>query len=241
MKAIILNSGLGSRLGDLTKDLPKCLLKIERNKTILGRQLSLLEELEVSDIILTTGHGADHIKTFIDTHHHHLTVKYIYNDQYAVTNYIYSLFLLQAEFSRDPSDVLLLHGDLVFDKAVLERLLHYQHSNAIIANYSYMNDKDFTGKISQGIIQKIAVGLSGPGCCFVAPFYKLSAASFVLWLQEIEKEVRKGAVTVYAEAALAEIYDTIRLVPVDTSGLWCQEVDNYEDLLAVRQYLARKL
>ena len=35
MKALIFNSGIGSRMGELTKNCPKCLLKLKNNENIL--------------------------------------------------------------------------------------------------------------------------------------------------------------------------------------------------------------
>jgi len=43
MKAIILSAGIGSRMGKLTKDKPKCLLKIN-GKTIIKKQVESLKE-----------------------------------------------------------------------------------------------------------------------------------------------------------------------------------------------------
>ena len=54
MKAFIFNSGVGSRLGDLTKDLPKALVKLKSGETILGRQLRLLKTVGIKDIIIST-------------------------------------------------------------------------------------------------------------------------------------------------------------------------------------------
>ncbi len=44
MKALILNSGLGSRMGVLTSEHPKCMTEIPGHETILSRQLKLIAE-----------------------------------------------------------------------------------------------------------------------------------------------------------------------------------------------------
>ena len=44
MKALILNSGTGSRMGDLTRTHPKCMTEIGGGETILSRQLTLIRE-----------------------------------------------------------------------------------------------------------------------------------------------------------------------------------------------------
>ena len=56
MKALILNSGLGSRMGGvLTSEHPKCMTKISTHETILSRQLRLLSDAGIEEIIMTTG------------------------------------------------------------------------------------------------------------------------------------------------------------------------------------------
>ena len=55
MKALILNSGVGSRMGVLTSEHPKCMTEIAGTETILSRQLRMLSERGISDIVITTG------------------------------------------------------------------------------------------------------------------------------------------------------------------------------------------
>ena len=54
MKAIILAAGLGTRLGDLTKASPKCLVKIN-GRSLLEWQLRALKKAGCSDIVLVIG------------------------------------------------------------------------------------------------------------------------------------------------------------------------------------------
>ena len=48
MKALILNSGLGSRMGVLTSDHPKCMTEISAKETILSRQLKQIADAGIS-------------------------------------------------------------------------------------------------------------------------------------------------------------------------------------------------
>ena len=54
MKAIIIAAGIGSRLGDLTKDLPKPLIDVN-GKSILERQIELFKKFGIDDIIIIRG------------------------------------------------------------------------------------------------------------------------------------------------------------------------------------------
>ncbi len=57
MNAIILCGGLSTRLGDITKDIPKILLKIG-DKTVLDWQLEKLKSVGVTEVVLAAGHLA---------------------------------------------------------------------------------------------------------------------------------------------------------------------------------------
>ena len=58
MNAIILCGGLSTRLGDITKDIPKVLLPI-KGKTVLEWQLEKIKELGGDTVVLAAGHLSD--------------------------------------------------------------------------------------------------------------------------------------------------------------------------------------
>ena len=49
MKALILNSGQGTRMGDITINQPKCMTHIYNRDSILSRQLKQLKDIEVTE------------------------------------------------------------------------------------------------------------------------------------------------------------------------------------------------
>ena len=59
MKALILNSSAGSRMGILTSEPPKRMTEISTRKTILARQLKLIVDADVEEAIKTTGYYDD--------------------------------------------------------------------------------------------------------------------------------------------------------------------------------------
>ncbi len=64
MKAVIVAGGKGKRLGKLTQNMPKPMLKIG-DKPILGHQIDLLKRYGISDIIICTGYLSKVIEKFI--------------------------------------------------------------------------------------------------------------------------------------------------------------------------------
>ena len=51
MKVLILNSGMGTRMGVLTSEHPKCMSEISADETILSRQLRLVAEAGIKDVV----------------------------------------------------------------------------------------------------------------------------------------------------------------------------------------------
>lgn len=121
MKALILNSGSGSRMGEITRTHPKCMTAIYGQDTILSRQLKMLVDFEITDVVITTGAFADKLEEYCRTLDLPLKFTFVYNPEYLSTNYIYSIFLARDLLRGD--DLLLLHGDLVFEKTVLAKVL----------------------------------------------------------------------------------------------------------------------
>ncbi len=234
MKAIILNSGIGSRMGDMTKEAPKCLIQIGDNETILGKQLEILKSKEINDIIITTGPFEHKIKEYVLENFPGLNVNYVYNAKYDSTNYIYSLFLAK-EFIDD--DILLMHGDLVFEKELLHKFLSSNEDNLVfIENKSELPKKDFKARIQDGIIKEIGVNVFGQDCFSLLPMYKFSKESFLLWLNEISRFIERGEIKVYAENAFNNISHVLNLKPFYDNSI-CMEIDNLGDLEKARNLL----
>ncbi len=241
MKAIMVNSGRGTRMGEYTQERPKCLLDLVEGETVLSRQIKALIGNDITDIIITTGAFADQIEKYIKTSFPDLGVTYVHNPRYASTNYIYSLYLTKEKVLSGKDPIYFMHGDLVFEPSVLELLIDSASPTAAIVDSSVpLPPKDFKARIEEGHITSISVALNEPNCYFLAPLYKFSAEAFELWMQEIAKFVSRGNTGVYAEDALESIYGQIALVPLDIQGRLCREVDTYQDLLEVRAYLSAR-
>ena len=112
MKALILNSGLGHRMGDITKTHPKCMTEIAGNETILSRQLKLLSKVGIKEIVMTTGYFDQILIDYCKSLKLPLKFHFVNNPIYATTNYIYSIYCARNELE---DDIVLMHGDLVFD------------------------------------------------------------------------------------------------------------------------------
>jgi phosphoenolpyruvate phosphomutase len=138
-------------------------------------------------------------------------------------------------------DIILLHGDMVFESLLAKRLVEGVAENAVLINKRISPpEKDFKAIVENEIIREIGVNLSGPNAFFCAPFYKFSKAGFLKWMSEIETFVMKGKVRCYAEDAFNSISNEIGLRPVYFTDEFCMEIDTFEDISKARAFYMSK-
>ena len=163
MKALILNSGTGSRMGDITKTHPKCMTEIGGGETILSRQLRQLAEAGVQEAVITTGEWDQKIREACEGCG--LKVTFVLNPRARETNYIYSMYL--AREALKGSDILLMHGDLVFESRVLDDVMASPVSCMAVSSTLPLPEKDFKAVIKDGRIREI--GIQVPVCAGLMP------------------------------------------------------------------------
>lgn len=233
MRAIIFNSGLGSRLGSLTANRPKCLVRLAYGETIFHRQLRVLCACGIRDFVITTGPFADLVeeetRPFAERG---CTFTFVNNPRYAETNYLYSLWLAREELRGH--DLLMLHGDLVFDAAYVQGLLEApEPSLGSVNELLPLPDKDFKARLVDGEVREVGVGIFGDDCITFQALYKLSAASFGTWMDEVERFVERGETGVYAENAANVVFESMHVKAHSYAGHYVEEVDTPEDLARV--------
>lgn len=121
-------AGTASRLRPLTEHTPKCLLKIGE-RSLLQRSMEALLANGVSEFCIVTGYLHEQIEQFVHRQYPDVKVRFIHNADYAVTNNIYSLWLARPE--AEGHDVLLLDSDLLYDGAIVGRVLASTHGNVL--------------------------------------------------------------------------------------------------------------
>lgn len=232
MQAIILNSGKGTRLGKLTEDKPKCLVKINEVDTILDRQIRILNKYGIDNILITTGYKKDILENHIDKKGYNVNL--VFNELFETTNYIYSLYKVR-EFIED--DVILLHGDMVFDESIIKRIIENEENLVVAREDGKLSNKDFKCDLLNNNVMKIAVNLYNEKCKNCFPIYKFNKESFEFWIKAIEESVRKNNVTIYAEEVLNNLLEkgSVKLNPLYIRDEICTEVDDEEDYRGIKK------
>ena len=243
MKTVILAAGAGSRLKPLTDHMPKCLLKVGV-KSILEMTIENLLATNNSEIIIVTGYLENKIREFIRERFRHLQITYIYNELYASTNNIYSLWLAKDEVLGN--DMMMLDSDIVFDERIISKLQNSGYKNCLALKRHEVHDEEIKVKTdAHGCVIEIGkeVNVSlAEGESIGIEIFGIEALTELYFILD-RKVVTEKEVNQFYEAAFQELSDN-NLFIVDTTEYFCMEIDTEEDLkiaegLSLNQFIQK--
>ncbi len=231
MKALILNSGLGSRMGVLTSEQPKCMTEINPTDTILSRQLKLIAQAGIKEVVMTTGYYNEVLEKYCNSLDLPLEFTFVNNPVYDKTNYIYSIYCAK-DYLDD--DILLMHGDLVFENTVFDDVMLSENSCMTVSSTLELPEKDFKAVVNNGKVEKVGIEFFDNALA-AQPLYKLNKDDWKVWLDKIIEFCENDNTGCYAENALNEVSDNCDITPLDVEDRVCAEIDNPEDLEVVSE------
>ncbi len=122
VNAIILAASEGNNLKELTKDIPKVLLKVQ-GKTLLARMTDEFNRLGIKDISVVRGYKKETVKG--------TNIKTIDNDAYNESKELFSLYLAKDAFQEN---TVVSYGDIVFKSYILNDLLNDNNDITILVD-----------------------------------------------------------------------------------------------------------
>ena len=125
VKAVILAAGFDERLMPLVSDRPKAMLDV-KGKSILARQVDALQQGGVRHVAVVRGYKKEQVNLS--------NVRYYDNDAFEESGEIESLLRAGAELA---GPVVVLYGDILFDRHVLDRLLERADDITIACDRSW--------------------------------------------------------------------------------------------------------
>ena len=129
-RAVIIGAGSGKSLLPLTQDRPKCMLDI-KGRTVLERQLDVLRACGVQDIAVVRGYRKETVVA--------PGARLYDNDAYEETGELASLFAAEAELR---GRFAFLYGDVLFERAVLEKVLRAPGDIVIAVDRAWVDQRD---------------------------------------------------------------------------------------------------
>jgi choline kinase len=129
---MVLAAGAGRRLAPYTDTLPKTLVPVDGDRTILDIALGNLKAAGIDDVAVVTGYAAGALqerKAALERRHG-VTLELIFNERAEVWNNAYSLWCARELFGEG---VLLVNGDTVHPPSVEETLLAARGPDILLA------------------------------------------------------------------------------------------------------------
>jgi choline kinase len=242
MIGLVLAAGAGRRLRPYTESLPKALIPVDDETTILDIALSNLAAVELRDVVVVIGYAGDVVR---ERQHaleqrHGVSLTLVSNDKAEEWNNAYSLWLARDHLSKG---ALLLNGDTVHPVSVERTLLAARGPDVLLALDAekklaeeemkvIVDDSGQVQHINKVIEPRMAMG-EYIGAAIIEGFAAAAVADALQATYERDPNL-------YYEDGFQEYADRggrIRIAPIGTVE-WV-EVDNHDDLNRAREIACR--
>jgi len=239
---LVLAAGAGRRLQPLTDDLPKTLLPVAGERTILDIALANLKAAGLDDVVVVTGFAAHAIEDRREAleRDHGVGLELVFNEKAEEWNNAYSLWVAR-EHLRDGA--ILVNGDTVHPASVEETVLAARGPDIVLAADTdktlgeeemklHLTDDGFMDRINKALDPATAAGeYIGVTLIEAAGAEALGAALEATWRRDPD---------LYYEDGYQEFVDRggrIGIAPIGPVE-WV-EVDDHSDLARAREVACR--
>jgi choline kinase len=240
VKAIILAAGVGRRLGSYTDRHPKSLLRFG-SETLLRRHLHLLGASGIEEITVVAGHLAEQVEAEVGASACSVPVRIVINPLYRRGS---ALSVLAASDVLANSDCLLMDADLLYEKALLERLLRAESPNCLLVDSGFVDSGEEVKVVTRPDGRAWKLGKSVPGEGEVAGesvgIFKFARPAG-LRLVNLLRCMVEGDPDVEYEMAISDLMQDFDLACVTVAGLAWIEIDFPEDVERARTQVYPRL
>lgn len=234
MKALITAAGLGTRMGNVTTNMNKCLLPVG-GKSLLRSLVDTFKEQGVFDIFVITGHCAELVQKELNGE-----VTFIHNPNYATTSILGSIVL--AEKYLKGYDFMFSTGDSLLHPQLIQKMIHSDKKENILlgVDIKKCDEEDMKVIIKDNIVVDMSkkIPLSEATGEYTGLTYFPVAAS-PAFFDLIAASLEQGSKNQYiAQMLLLLQQQGSALIPMYTEGLPRIEIDYPEDLETARKLYA---
>jgi choline kinase len=242
MIGLVLAAGAGRRLRPYTDTLPKALVPVDGDVTILDIALKNLAEVGLTDVTIVVGYRAEAVeqRQAALEQKYGVTISLVHNDKAEEWNNAYSLWLAREHFAKG---ALLVNGDTVHPVSIEKTLLAARGPSILLAidNVKKLADEemktifDADGQLTR--ITKLMDPADAFGEYIGATIIEPSAAE---GLADALKATFERDPNLYYEDGYQEYAERGGEVRAATIGevSWV-EVDNHDDLAKAREIACR--
>jgi len=224
MKGIILAAGRGARLNGGNNDMPKCLVALG-GETLLSRNIRLLRQAGVDDIVVVVGCAADTVRRTCQG------VSFVENARFAQTNSLYSLWLARPMLT---GGFVVMNCDVLVHPQLMTDLLTARHEDALLLAYrdedTAYGDEEMKVRVQAGRVVDISKTMDPA----IADGENLGVAKFGaegarVLIEEMDALIAGGDHKAWVPRAFKAFAERRPLHAIGTRGLPWTEIDFPED------------
>lgn len=233
MKAIILAAGAGRRLQDISKGLPKSMIKIN-GTSLIHRQIDSCLNIGISKFVFVLGYKKEKIQKHILNILNEEQVSFIINPVYDRTNTLHSLWLTRKQFD---DDFIYFNADVLFQKAMLDKIAEKSEYSQLLLETKSCEEEEVKMIIDNNMrILQIGKQLEIPKCAgeFIG-IGKFNIDVLEKFSNYLQYGVDNGQSNNYFEYAVNLLAKDDILKAVPTGDLNCIEIDFPEDLKRAKE------
>lgn len=224
MTGVILAAGRGARLNGGDDSLPKCLVRVG-GETMLARNVRLLREAGLGELVVVVGCGADAVRRSCPG------VSFVENERFAQTNSLYSLWLARP-YLRD--GVVVMNCDVLVHPRLLDDLLTARHEDALLVDYRGAETTYSDEEMKVRVVAGRVIDLSKTMPTALADGENLGVVRFGpegarVLVEEMDALVAAGVHRAWAPRAFAAVAARRPLHAIGTRGLPWIEIDFPDD------------
>ena len=224
MNAIVLAAGKGSRISDEIGPIPKSTLEID-GKPIIRRTVEMLLGHGMN-VVICTGYRHALIEEALKG----LSVKYVNNPFYDVTNNIASLWFAQ-KYLND--ECIIISADVIFNEDLLNKIINKKDDLVMVTDSSRISDGDYFFHMSDnGTIEKYGpeIPLDERDYEYVG-IDKVSLNVINDFRDKLNEMIDGGEINSYFENVFFTYinHSQYRLTVVDVAGCVWREIDKIND------------
>jgi choline kinase len=239
VKAILLAAGRSTRLYPITLATPKCLLEVG-GRALLEYQLDALKKCGVEEVIVVTGYFREMIEAkFAEVgSRYSFKTTFVYNERFAETNNIYSLWT--AKEAAKGSDFLVMHADVLFHSDILVNCCDAPGGIVLVAD-AYLHEETMKLVAVDGRVTSVGkhVKFDEASGTFLG-IAKFSATGGEMMFDELDRVISAGETNAYFTLALMGLIADGEQIGVSWTGgkAWI-EVDFPEELEQAEAILSK--
>jgi len=224
LEVIILASGLGSRLKELTKDRPKAMVEVA-GKPLIQYCLDFIEQEHVNKIKIIAGYKIEVLKNYIEKLRNP-KIEIIENDDYKRG----STITLSKGIGEQ--DFLIMNADHIYPRKMFSKMKkEFKDNSILIATDRDRTLTDDDMKVSlnpDGSLKSISKTLKDFSLGYIGSTY-IGKNMLDIYKKELYKVIEETDGKANVEAVLDSLCKKIKIYPVDLSNIGWYEVDTPEE------------